>query len=86
MGHQEFTIVLSVRCSSHIYSEWVTNHEACARATEPKNGGCDLLRPDRVIRKEMVGEKFIAFCANPLLVGTTSSVARFRCAIAVHEK
>jgi hypothetical protein len=24
--------------------------------------------------------------ANPLLVGTTSSVARFRCAIAVHEK
>src|SRR5207344_2994630 len=30
-----------------IYSEWVTNHEACARATEPKNGGCDLLRPTK---------------------------------------
>jgi hypothetical protein len=30
VGHQKSTIVLSVRCSP-IYSEWVTNHEACAR-------------------------------------------------------
>jgi hypothetical protein len=30
-----------------IHSEWVTNHEACARATEPKNGGGDLLRPTK---------------------------------------
>jgi len=30
-----------------IYREWVTNDEACARATKPKNGGCDLLRPTK---------------------------------------
>jgi hypothetical protein len=28
-----------------IHSECVTNHEACARAAKPKNGGGDLLGP-----------------------------------------
>ena len=40
-----------------IYREWVNNHEACARATEPKNGGCDLLRstksPNRLLFQDI---------------------------------
>jgi hypothetical protein len=30
-----------------IHSECVTDHEACGRATKPKNGGGDLLRPTK---------------------------------------
>ena len=36
----------------------MTNDEACARATKPKNGGCDLLRPTKSPNR-------LLFCSIP---------------------